>query len=629
MQEGRPGQEVPLALLQEEEEEGPPLSQARIAPPRFRPMRFSALGQAAPGTAFPPTGVDVLVLRADDVAPYPGIRVRAEVVAFDPIRGWLAPVPVTAGEAGIDGRWRTQIGPLPPASRIRISAEIAGSPSKEVLPGGPRTVTLIVCPPGVASIVCEVAERRAYFSDVLAQTQAAWGGPSSFAFDQAHAATENFSPRDPRLARRWAGELSWAIADPEILPRDWPALVPNYEQALAIFDEIPFPAISDTEWFRRCAFGTPVWRGKDGAPLSLANFRIYAPRLSDFFPRSDRAIRTELAARYLLNIATIVDCIDHKLGKRLREVTRMARTMSTIGLSVAFMLGPIAGATGIGNSIVELATYAYRNLGVQSPEVQAGGNALADGVLSGSQPGIDLAISAGLSAIVARLARDADPRVAGAAQQAIPTAVNAIAGVAGSGVLASGASDYATLATAGSAALVFAIRLLVGSIHAVGARSVEEFKDIALGMKDLPNDVVAFALWCTDQLLLDALYRAAEEQVAQGPAVTGNILSIDPSTGAVLRNGQPTDLEVDPRTGFVFDPRTQAILDPRTGGPTGAIRDPATGRALWPDGTPVEATDSGNWSVLEERASERLSSIGAPAGTALLAALVAAGIIVS
>lgn len=627
MQEGRSGQEGPLALLQEEE--GSPIGSWGILPFARTPMRFSALGQAA-GTAFPPTRVEVLVLRADDLAPFGGVGVRADVVPFDPIRGWLAPVAASAGQAGTDGRWVTDIGPLPPASIIRISAEIPGSQSKDVMPGGPRTVTLIVCPPGIASVVCEVAERRAYFSDVLAQTEAAWGGPSSFAADQAHAAVENFRPRDPRLLRHWAGELSWALADPVILPRDWPALITNYEQALAVFDEIPFPDIEDTDWFRRCAFGTPVWRGKDGAPLSLANFRIYVPDMSDFFPRTDRAIRTELAARYLVNIATIIDCIDHKLGKRLREVTRMARAMSTMGLAVSFMLGPIAGATGIGNSIVDLATYAYRNLGVRSAEIQAGGNALADGVLSGGQPGIDLAISAGLSAIVARLARDADPRVAGVAQQAIPTAVNAIAGDAGSGVLSSGAADFATLQSAGSAALVFAIRLLVGSINAVGARSAEEFKEIALGMRDLPNDVVAFLLWCTDQLLLDALYRAAEEELARSAAVTGNVLSIDPTTGAVLRNGRPTSLEVDPRTGFVFDPETQAILDPRTGEPTGAIRDPETGRALGPDGTPIDEDRTRDWAIPEvPPVASRLSGIGAPAGAALLATLVAAGIIVS
>lgn len=583
------------------------------------------LAQAAAGTAFPPTPVEALVLRADDLSPYPGARVKAEVIPFDPVSGWGAPVPVTSGETGPDGRWMGQIGPLPPASRIRISADVPGRPMREVTPGGPRVATLISCGSAVP-VVCEVAEKRAYFSDQLAQAEMAWGGPSAFAADQAHAALENgMPPRDPRLARHWAGELSWAFTDPGIPPADWPALLGNYEQALAIFDEIPFPSVEGTEWFKRCAFGTPVWRAKDGTPLALANFRIYSPTWSDFFPRTDRAIRTELAARYLLNTATIVDCIDHKFQKRLREVTRSARALSTMGLSVAFLLGPIAGATGIGNAITELATYGYANLGVQGRELQAGGNALADGVLSGGQPGIDLAVAAGLAAIVARLARDADPRVSAAAQQAVPTAVNAVVGDAGSGTLASGASDFLSLQAAASAGVTFAIRLLVGSMKAMAARSAEEFKDIALGMRDLPNDVVAFMLWCMDQLLIDALYRAAEEELAREEGAARLAITVDPS-GHVLRNGQPTSLGFDARTGIVFDPATQAIIDPRTGEPTGLLHDPETGGAVDRDGRPA---DPETWAVPGEQTTEALSKMGAPGGAALLATLIAAGIIVS
>jgi hypothetical protein len=484
---------------------------------------------------------------------------------------------------------------------------------------------LIACAPGTAPVVCEVAEKRAYFEDQLAQAQIAWGGPSGFAADQAHAALENgMPPRDPRLARHWAGELSWAFTDRGIPPRDWPALLDNYERALAIFDEIPFPSIQETDWFRRCAFGTPVWKSKDGTPLSLANFKIYSPTWSDFFPRTDRAIRTELAARYLINIATIVDCIDHKFHKRLREVTRSAKALSTMGLTVAFLLGPIAGATGIGNAITELATYGYANLGVQSPEAQAGGNVLSSGVLSGSQPGIDLLVAAGLTAIVARLARDADPRVGAAAQQAVPAAVSAVAGDASAGALASGASDFVSLQGAGSAGVTFAIRLLVGSIRAVGAKSIEEFKDIALGMKELPNDVAAFMLWCADQLLIDALYQAAEEDLAQEDVAAGFAISIDPS-GQVLFNGQPTELSFDPRTGVVFDPATQAVIDPRTGSPTDVIRDPETGLLSGPDGRPVDPADL----ALPDGQAARLSTVGVPGGAALLATLVAAGIMVS
>jgi hypothetical protein len=557
----------------------------------------------------------VLVLRADDMSGYGRVPVRAELLPYDPIQGHGAAIAQAAGETGPDGRWRVEVAPAPAGAAIRISASLPGNPSRTLTPGAPQNVTLIGCPPGVEALVCEVAERQGYFQDVLAAAAAAWGGVSSFAIDQAHAAVESYAPKDARLARHWAGELSWAVADREIPPKDWPIAIRNLEQLLAIYSEIPFPAIADTDWFSRCAFGTPIWRSKDGKPLSAANFRLYSPTHSDFFPRSDRAIRVELAARYILNIAAIVDCIDHKFRKRLREVQRTARAMSTLGLGVAFLLGPIAGATGIGNAITEMATYAYANLGQSSSELQAGGNVVSDGVLSGTEPGIDLLVAAGLTAIVARLGRDADPRVSATAQAAVPGAVRAVAGDAQAGALAEGATDAVSLQGAASFGVTLAIRLLVSSMRAVGARSAQEFKEIALEVGNLEPEIHAFVLWCADQLLIDSLYQAAEEELAREG--TPGVLTVDPATGQVLRNGAPSGLAHDPATGLIYDPATGLVYDPATGMPTGSTRDPATGQAVGPDGRPVTVGAAGG-----------LSKLAAPAGAAaVLAAMVAAGII--
>lgn len=622
-----------------------------------------ALGQANPwgpqpigsGQGLSSTAITVLAVLGTDLAPLAGVRVEVHLVFWDAAAVTTRTVLAAEGVTDGQGRYTFQHAPVPAGSNFRLRSAPEGYKKAESdAPSGTRTTrTLVLCPTGTDPLVCEVAEKQMFFADQLRTLNAAWGGPSPFTIDNARALLEDHSPpRDGRLRARWVGEYSWFLTDLAIPPSDWPKLVENYEFALSVFNEIPFPETGGTDWFRRCAYGVPVWRGKDGKPLSLASFRIYSPTWSDYFPRSKRQIRMDLAARYALNIPAIVKCMVHKLGKKTREVERTARTMSTLGLATAFMLGPMAGAAGVANAVTELGTFAYQMWGLSGSSVEVGGSVVSDGLFTGTEPGLEVLIAGGLTALVAELAKDADPRVTQVAQQAIPIAVDATYSDAQNAVLSGGATDFLSLQGLGSAAAVAAIRLLVSSMKAVGARSAEELKDIVFGFKNLDEDALAFVIWCMDRLLIDSLFEAAEEELrreeeedlADSPApapdgggaetpspsapaaASGAGFSLDPASGQVLENGVPTPLGYDPRTGLVFDPTTHAILDPDTGGWSGLFHDPRTGAAVRTDGTPVPEDVSGRFR-LSTQAPSKLATVAAVGGAGLLAALAVTGII--
>lgn len=578
-----------------------------------------------------PSNILLTVLRADSMEPVAGAAVGVSFLPYDPARAVGDPIAVESGSTDEKGQYFFAYGLADPGALWEFTVTPGGSGVSfaEKTTRARTSMDLFlrtaVCPGGTDSLVCEIADKQAFFLDTYEMLNKAWNGPSAFTFGLAHSEMENFKlPKDARLKARWINQLSWGITDISIPPGDWAELLHNYETLMGVFNQIPFPELAGKDWFMRCARAIPLWRSRDGEPLSITNFKLYSPTWSDYFPREPRQIRLDLAMRYAVNFPTIGRCIEHKLRKKLREVERSQRAFAMMGLATAFLLGPMAGAAGTVNIIVEIGTWAASNWGFAGADFT---DNVSDGLVEAGEPGLDLLIAAGLTMMVNRLTEDADPIVGMAAQEGVSFAVDAAFADVQNGVLAGGAANVTTLQGIGSAGAVAAVRFIVSAIKAGGAGGVKRVKEIIKSFQNFDEKLLPFALWIVDTLVLNALYDAAEAQLAEEegePSEETFQITVDGETGIVLLDGRPTAFLVDPVTGWVIDPSTRAIIDPRTGQPSGFFLDATTGTVVDSTGTRVEVDQ-----VPVPRpglAGQGLSTLSKVGGGALLAALAAAGI---
>jgi hypothetical protein len=496
-------------------------------------------------------------------------------------------------------RWRLTV--TPGSSGVNFAPETLDVPARTAdiannATGEPQQFfpEITVCPVGGDSIICDVAQARTMFKAVYEQQLKAWHYESSgrppqiaaFAADQAHAAVANaIRPKDSRLASGWVTIYSWWIADYDIPLRDWPAIVERSQQAFRIFGSIPFPVISD--YFVRCARGIPLYKG-----WSVGSPRLYSQTFSDYFPREDRQIEADMAYQYLVNLQPILQCVEHKIRQKIKEMERSAKAWRTMGLVATFMLAPLAAGAAPTLLATEVASYTYEAITGEISGGQTEAVVTAGVSVAAANPGaMKTLIASGLTLLLEQNAQDLDPII----QEIAVGAVSEIAAVAVGDVVtqtvATGALDFVSLQSLGSGVAAFAVKMVANMITAQGVKGIDGLKDIILGLQNIEAALAPFLAWAINTLLLDALFDAAAALADQenGELPPGVPLPIDPVTGEPIPPAEPAPIDpvtgeplpVDPVTGEPIPPGEPGVpvsVDPVTGEPLPV--DPVTGEPL-------------------------------------------------
>ena len=410
-------------------------------------------------------------------------------------------------------------------------------------------VSITVAPSNVDPLVTAVAEAQVQFAAIMAQCEVAWGSSAqgkSFCADQAHA---NVQLNHPKLREHW-DTFSWWIGDFSIAPKDWPKLIANFEQTTRIYNTIPFPKLPEAEdlWYR-CARGIPIWKG-----MGIANPRFY---VSDYFPREDRKIEADFAAQFMINVPATVACLEHKIKQKAKEIARSAKAWRMMGLVSVVMLAPLAAGASMSLIVTELADFAYQS--ITGNVVPGAVSAIATGGVSIAAAGlssdaIEQLVTAGLTLLMQQYGEDLDPIVqkiiSGATPKIASAAVTDLAAgtTTVSDTAASGAGDFISLSTIGSAAAAMAVKMVGNMISATGVRSVDDFKKTILGLNTLPTLMVPFIVWAINVLLLDKLFDQAAAMGGE-PAEGGTVPPAPGTTPPAPGTVPPPPGTVPPATG--------------------------------------------------------------------------------
>jgi hypothetical protein len=314
--------------------------------------------------------------------------------------------------------------------------------------------------------------------------------------------------------------FKWWVGNLAIPPKAWPKLVDHYEQTVAIFNKIPFPRPGDTDLFIRCARGIPLWK-----KMSLWQQELF---ISDYFPREDRRIQADMAFSYVVSLDGIIQCMIHRIEEKAKEIARHQKTMKLIGLSISFMLAPIAGLAGLTSVVSDatqllVETYTGKGLTSEQSTLVTAGVAVA----SADPAALEKLLTAGISALVQNFGQGLDPAVQNVINTAVPKVVTAavqdqVAGILGTSST-SGALDFTSLYGLGSAAAAIAIKLFAQMIVASGAKSVKAFENVLMDIENLPSLMVPFMTWAINVLLLDQLFNLAAQQAGQEGGGAGTV----------------------------------------------------------------------------------------------------------
>lgn len=510
----------------------------QVPNPAWRPSMVDAGAFSRGGAAGNPHLNDAPELAAEGETDQDG-KYYVELQAPIPTGQWYYKIVIASSKEGTTlagsrmGSWgedfETQVLDVPATT---VEAEAAGSGQ----PGFPAKVfpMAAVCPAGTDPLVCEVARLQVYFLQLYHLKLPEWAtqpgapGESTFAIQAAHGALDtNVFPKNPDLARGWGGNLSWAIMDLSIPPKDWPQLLRNYWQLMDIWNTIPFPVIQDIpDLFKRCAKGIPITTGKSGEPLAVNNFRLYAPGYSNYFPRADTQIRKDLAARYIMNIPAIWACMESKIQAKAKELRKKARYASALSLFATLMLAPMAGGAGMLTSIgTEIASVAMQNFGAKSIATEGITAAVAAGLITAGNS--DLVVSA-LKPLVDAQTADLPPEVKQAVALAFPKLVGLATEQISSNLLAGGAMDFGAMSGPATAITTALVKLLAGIPKMMAAKQAKHFGNqlqgfnqalsdfqMLLSGEGVPPTWKPFLVWVIDNLGLDDLMNQVIDQFIQ------------------------------------------------------------------------------------------------------------------
>lgn len=544
----------------------------------------------------PPIEVPIRVYLPDEMTPLAGAEILLDQIAFD---GSISAL--TRGVTNADGRY-VFLGAVAFQAILRITIKsTASTPSfpDEIVTASTgsgmlaqhRNRQIVVCPYGTNTIICEVAKRQALWKQILIGHGAEWGFQSpqhaGLAADIAHNAVLNRLPTDPSLLMYWIDTYSFWVGDLGIPPKDWPKLTERSHQAILVFNSIPWPTWPNVqEYFIRCARGVPITQSRSGANLTAFNPRLFSETFSDYFPRSDKDINSDMAVAYYQGLAPIFLCMLHKFKKKQREVARSMATMSMLSLGAVVAFSPMlvaSGPTGLTVLITEIMSFA--DGGIPTTEGVTMAAAAAQLAVGNPQFIID-AITPAIAGAIQNLDPLAQRAVEAAFPKIIESAFDTVLGPAGIG---SGVNTVPAGQVAGSMAIAMMVRMMVGIIKSYGYRRLQEFADVQVGMAMAINDFRAlkdgvevsdhlkpFLEWFIDSIGFEDAVNAAidealdrfQEALDQGEAQGGSVAIVEDESGGfeivpTLPDGVPTDDDGTPLPGGIAPERELDV--PSTG----------------------------------------------------------------
>jgi hypothetical protein len=301
-----------------------------------------------------PTNLVVKVYEPTERRLLPGAKVDVDLVDI-----WWKTVASNIGSGYTDanGQWSMVYQAPAPAQkhnyRIRVSPgpgqnfpAIEGiAPARTAIAasaGNSMTETIqadfVVCPYGVDKIVCDVA--AAQFALHPATTRFAYADGAS----DARAAAAAFE--DPRLKAHADVYQTW-IGNFDVLPKEWPEIVKKFEQMWGVWSQVPWPKQGIKDLFVRCAKNIKLHKD-----MSVYDQRLYLPKHSDFFPKTDEEIRRVIAKTALESLPSIYDCMQNLVTKKIESMKRDEKKWKIIGMAAGMLF------TGnlIGGLIFKLAT---------------------------------------------------------------------------------------------------------------------------------------------------------------------------------------------------------------------------------------------------------------------------------
>lgn len=504
-------------------------------------------GTPVPGTT-PPSGapsnmgdglsqVEITAFEPTELRVQPGVKVTVSVL--DRNTGTVVQANVASGVTDMAGKFYFEKQAPSPNSRYwwRLVFEpTASSPSFQKLgmdvpsrsaaylassAGQPErfNYAIAVCPVGVPSLVCAVAQAQLMWATNYNMALTAYGA-SPYADVQSSAAgfAFQYTPLDHPELKPEIETFRYWVADLAVYPKLWPTLIKNFKQWRAVFNAIPFPKPGGTDLFIRCARGIPVW--KKMPPLSPKFF------VSSYFPREDRKIEADMAFSYLVGLQPIYLCMEWKIKLKIKEMERSAKTWRTLGLITSFMLAPLAGQAAPTLIITDLATYTYGEITGEPIPGELQTIATAGVSLAAANPAaLEEILQSGMQLIVNEYGENWDPIVQKLIEDGVPKVAQAavadqVAGILGSPATTSGALDFVSLQSLGSVAAATAVKLVSNMIVAQGVKGVDAFKRLLLDVQNMDALVLPFMIWCINVLLLDRLFDAAAQDAAAETGTT-------------------------------------------------------------------------------------------------------------
>lgn len=494
----------------------------------------------------PSSAIVLTVIRLDTRAPIQGAQIQVTGIvgqAANPIAivaagngetdaagKFVFMPPATAGLPTAPSFWRFDVhGPLDFLFQRFVDVPFGETPEPVVG----------ICPEGTDPVVCEIAERQIKTAEQLAILNAQWGSSgqtTTFSLDAAHAYMENLDngPKDPRLKARWIGDTSWGLMDFAIPPIEWPVLLEGRSVMLGIVDEVPWPDVGGSNVFQRCAMGLPIWRSLDGQELfTPESFRLFAPSFSDYWPRSEKQIRQDLAFRWLMAVISdlfggagdlgpgIVTCVIKKMAEKAKDVQRSRKAWGMIGAVAGICLSPLMGPAIFGTmitNVAEIVQLAYQVPPSTEPIAESvayttlvlGGEPNAQSYLTDSlTKALSTLLPPDMNSIVREIFLKGAPKVAEIAIQQFGL------GTPGAELATQGAFSIGQLLNLGSivqGVLGQAVTLLVNSIKGIGAKKLSHYYDQVMDLQNLPAKMVPFLLWIQKTLMLDVVFEGAAQQ---------------------------------------------------------------------------------------------------------------------
>lgn len=577
-------------------------------PPVFGGTSPVGVGLPTPTWMDGPTTIVVIVKEPTELKPYAGgadvVIQRYSKKDFNSNTGAPNLTEVTSGKTDSSGRFSwSGNAPSPNADykyRISISPSIdqakiidvpARSAADAAASNGQRTtheVVVPVCLPNINPIICAVADARLdLLTSQKQQTVIEPPGPYMML-------------KHPRLMAHWTF-FRWWVSDEGVPPKDWPAIVDNFDQTWTIFTAIPFPEWRGIEGlFQRCAAGVAIGQGRDTTRYNVvSSARLYSKTWSDYFPRSDKQIEKDMAAAYLIGLQPIFACMKDKIEAKIKDVKKTMRNMALISFAIVIVNLPMILSLGVGGfGLLATETYDFVTM-MQSGKKGLGIGvtaALAAATLAAGNPDL---VTAALGPIINSLMGDMDPIMATAVKavypQVVRVGVQAIASIAGdsaasgSANVVSGASSFLDLSGVGSVIAVMAIKALASIPKMAAAEAAKHLNSALLGAQAAAHDMLAFVSgeevsaefkgflqWVVKAMGLEDLINQAiddflnqfQQALDSGEQQGGGVAVVPEADGGGVAvvptnpSGTPTDVHGDPLPGGV------APLTPPSGGST-------------------------------------------------------------